>query len=152
MKASQKFFLMMLVCCIFTIGACSNEKKSSTSLRPKTQDSQKDPVCVGFKCLSSIDWKILLYGKNFPDKVRMDINGVTVLDECLGKQQYSIDRFSTPQSLFLEDYFVPRSEKIKIHVLDLGLDCSTEESFIYDEEVAFDVTKGDLGQELIITL
>ncbi len=94
----------------------------------------------------------MLQGKAFPDKTRVEINGVTVLNECLSKQKYSINRSAEPQNIFLDNFYVPKKGEIKINVFDLGLDCLSESSLIADENVQFEVTKTDNSSEIEIIL
>lgn len=140
------FKILALAGLTLTLVSCGNDSKSSKS----TQEI--NPVCDSIECLSNITWKINLQGQDFPRKSRVEINAVSVLDECMGKQQYSIDRDSTPQSLTLENYTVPRAGEVKIHIVDQGWDCSEEQTFIKNDNVTFEVDKGVAGNRVIINL
>lgn len=130
---------------LLTLASCGNNDKSKSG-------SEMNPVCSEIDCLSSINWKIQLQGKSFPDKARVDINGTTVLNECVSKQKYSINRDSSPQSLYLENYYIPKRGELKIDVVDMGNDCHSESSFISDDNVEFELTKEMEVSELLINL
>ena len=112
---------------------------------------QADPICEDVNCLSSVNWKIILNGKVFPDKSRVDINGTTVLNECVSKQKFMIDRDSVPQTLALDNYIVPKRGDVKIHVIDLG-HCDSESTFLADDNVNFDLVKSGEISEVVIHL
>lgn len=125
--------------------SCGSDNKSSSS-------AQDNSICSEVDCLSSINWKIQLQGRAFPDKARVDVNGTTVLNECVSKQKYSIDRSAEPQNLMLENFYVPKRGEVKINVVDLGSDCDSESSFIANDNVDFEVNKGVAGSEILINL
>lgn len=128
---------------LLTLASCGNNDKSSKGQGPQ--------ACSEIDCLSSVNWKINLQGRTFPDKSRVDINGTTVINECVSKQKFSIDRTSEPQSISLESYYVPKRGELKIDVIDLG-HCDTESTFISDDKVNFDVVKGADVTEILINL
>lgn len=138
--------VLALVGLTMTLVSCGNDSKSSK------RAPEMNPVCDGIECLSSVTWKINLQGQDFPRKARVEINGASVLDECMGKQEYSIDRDSTPQSLTLENFTVPRAGDVKIHIVDQGWDCSDERTFISNDNVPFEVERGVAGSRVIINL
>jgi hypothetical protein len=135
---------------LFGAVACGKKDSSSSSSSPRRTEVNK--VCVGLECLSSVNWKILLQGRSFPDKVRVDINGTTILNECVSKQKYFIDRTSEPQQLYLENLFVPKRGSLKINVVDLGRDCSYESPFIDNQDVEFVLNKNRAAKEIVIHL
>jgi hypothetical protein len=124
---------------------CGNKEKSSNN-------SELNPVCTTINCLSSVTWKLQLQGNVFPAKARLDINGETVLDECYSKQLYKIDRDSAPQSITLHGFFVPKEGQVRIRVVDRGYGCKDESTFLYHENVPFEVVKGAFGSEILINL
>lgn len=130
---------------LLTLASCGGNGKSSRV------STQADPVCEDVSCLSSVNWKIILNGKVFPDKSRVDINGTTVLNECVSKQKYSIDRYSVPQILALDNYIIPKRGDLKIQVMDLGR-CDSESTFISDDNVNFELVKGVDVSEVVIHL
>jgi len=129
---------------LLTLASCGNDKKSSSR-------QEVNPVCSEIDCLSTVNWKIQLQGRAFPDKARVDINGTTVLNECVSKQKYSIDRYTEPQSIYLDNFYVPKKGELKINVVDLGR-CDSETSFIFDPDVNFDVVKFGSSNEIHINL
>ena len=130
---------------LLTLASCGNDKKSKSH-------KEVNPVCSDIDCLSSINWKIVLQGRAFPEKARVDINGTTVLNECVSKQRYYIDRWSEPQQLYLDSFYVPKRGDLKIDIVDLGSDCSYESSFISDNDVEFEVSKNAGISEILIRL
>lgn len=130
---------------LVTLASCGNDS-SSKSRR------EANPVCSEIDCLSSINWKIVLQGRAFPDKARVDINGSTILNECVSKQKYTIDRQSEPQHLYLDNFFIPKRGELKIDVVDLGSDCSYESTFISNDKVDFEVSKSTGVSEILINL
>jgi hypothetical protein len=150
MSARKILKLVTLSTVLVVLAACSENKKSKSHYHAAAP--QVNAVCEGIDCLSSINWKINLQGQVFPDKARVDINGQTVLDECMGKQQYKIDRSSVPQSLFLENFFVPKANNLTIQVVDQGWDCSHERTFLLDQNIQFEISKGHFGREIEINL
>lgn len=129
---------------LLTLVSCGNDNKSSSR--------QKQDACGEVDCLSSVNWKIVLQGKTFPDKSRVDINGTTVLNECVSKQKYAIDRSAEPQQLYLENFYVPKRGEVKINVVDLGNDCHSESTFLSDDNVEFEVSKEAGVSEIVINL
>lgn len=100
-------------------------------------------TCSDIDCLSSIDWKIMLQGQSFPEVARVDINGVTVINECFTKQKYMIDRSAVPEVLNLENFSIPARGQLKVEVFNMGSDCSFEEVLISNDDVEFEVTKNE---------
>lgn len=99
--------------------------------------------------ITSVDWKIFLQGRAFPDHSRVIVNGETVLDECVGKQRYQIDRNVAPQSLTLDDYKAPTSNTVRIEITDLGSDCNSPSDFFPAEDVGYDAGRDG---EIVINL
>ncbi len=128
---------------LLSLVSCGN---NNTSSKKKSADA-----CSEIDCLSSVNWKINLQGRAFPDKSRVDINGTTVIDECVTKQKFIIDRSTEPQSISLENYYVPKQGELKIDVIDLG-SCETESTFISDDKVNFEVVKGIESSQILINL
>lgn len=144
MSTRKNLSLLVAGSLLLTLVSCGNDSNSSSK--------QKQDACGEVDCLSSVNWKILLQGKSFPDKARVDINGTTVLNECVSKQKYSIDRSAEPQQLYLENFYVPKRGDVKINVVDLGSDCHSESSFLSDDDVEFEVTKAAGVSEILINL
>lgn len=144
MSARKNLNLLIAGSLLLTLVSCG-EKSSS-------HKKQAETCGDGISCLSSINWKIQLQGKSFPDKARVDINGTTVLNECVSKQKYSIDRSAEPQNLYLENFYVPKRGELKINVIDLGHDCASESTLISDDNVEFEVTKATDVSEILINL
>lgn len=138
---------MMASTLLLSLVSCGNKKSNS-----KTSGSVVNTVCDNINCMSSIDWKIFLQGQVFPKKSRLEINGETVLDECLSKQQYRIDRESAPQSITLGGFIVPKQGQVRLRIVDQGWDCSDERTFIQKENVPFEVVKTITGREIVINL
>lgn len=145
MNMRKNFNLVLASALLLTVVSCGDNDKNSRVSK------QVDPICEDVNCLSSVNWKIALQGKNFPDKSRVDINGTTVLNECVSKQKYMIDRDSNPQSLSLENYEIPKRGELKIHVVDLG-HCDSETKFIEDNNVNFELVKSGEVSEVHINL
>jgi hypothetical protein len=124
---------------------CGNESKSKTR-------KSVSAVCAGVDCLSSVSWKLLLDGRSFPTKSRIDIDGTTVLNECVSKQKYFIDRSTSPESLVLPDFYVPKRGELAIDIIDMGDDCANESIFFTDDDVEFEVTKSNGESEILIVL
>lgn len=131
---------------LLTLVSCGKDDSKS-----KTR-AEVNPICSEIDCLSSVNWKIQLEGRSFPYKSRVDINGTTVLNECVSKQKYSIDRTSNPEALYLDNYYVPKRGDVKIDIIDLGSDCDSESTFISNDKVDFEVSKTSGFAEIIISL
>jgi hypothetical protein len=116
-----------------------------------TSDSSLS-TCDEVSCLSSVNWKILLPGRSFPEKTRIDINGSTILNECVSKQKYAVDRTKEPEMLYLDNFFVPTPFELKIDVFDLGHDCQNESLVLANDKVDFEVSKVLGVTEIIISL
>lgn len=129
--------------------SCGGKDGSSSN---KVKKKELNPICQGLSCLNSINWKIALQGKSFPDKTRVDINGITVLDECSPKQKYSIDRNVSPQLLFLDQYLIPKKGDLKIDIIDMGYYCNTESVFLSNDKIDFEITKNSDENEVLIFL
>ncbi len=144
MSVRKNLNLLVATGLLFTLASCGENKSSN--------HQQKEQSCSELDCLSSINWKIVLQGKAFPDKARIDVNGTTVLNECVSKQKFAIDRTSEPQSLSLENFYVPKKGELKIDVIDMGNHCDSESTFISESNVEFEVTKDQNSSELLIRL
>lgn len=144
MSNRKNFSLIVAGSLLLTLVSCGNNDKSSSR--------RGNDVCGEVDCLSSVDWKIQLQGKAFPDKTRLDINGTTVLNECVSKQKYQIDRYAEPQNVILENFYVPKRGDLKINVVDLGSDCNSESTFISDNNVEFEVDKSSGTGQILINL
>lgn len=145
MRIGKSFIFLLASGLFLSLASCGKHNKSRGSHK------EVNPVCSEINCLSSINWKVQLQGRTFPDKARVDINGTTVLNECVSKQRYTIDRYSEPQSLYLESYFVPKRGELKIQVMDLG-NCDSESTFISDDNVDFEVVKSVEVNEILVNL
>jgi hypothetical protein len=148
MSIRKNLTLLSLSTLMLVFSACSNEKNKSSH----AQLNEVRSTCEGLECLSSVNWKISLQGHMFPSKSRVEINGNTVLDECLSKQESRIDREAAPQNLVIENYLVPKQGEVKIEIFDQGWDCSQNLSFISKENVEFVFVKGSLANEIEINL
>ena len=144
MKTRKKLGPFVLGSVLLTLASCGGDGK-------KSDRSIYGAVCSEISCLSSVNWKIVMQGRNFPEKSRIDINGATVIDECIPKQKFVIDRLPDPQSIYLENYYIPKVGELKIAVIDLG-QCDTETSYLSDENVNFEVMNKDDSMEVFISL
>lgn len=124
---------------------CGNKDSKSTNT------TQKDAVCTTLNCMNSINWKLQLQGQIFPNKVRVEINGESVLDECRSKQQYSVDRESAPQSITLYNFYVPR-DGVKIRIIDRGYSCNEYSTFLQKDNAEYEMVKSGNYSELLINL
>lgn len=131
---------------LLTLVSCGKDDKKSKS------HAEINPVCSEIDCLSSINWRIQLEGRSFPYRSRVDVNGTTVLNECMSKQKYAIDRTSNPEVLYLDNFYVPRRGELKIDIIDLGSDCDSAYTFISNDKVDFEVNKTGGFSEIVISL
>ncbi len=133
---------------LLALVSCGGHHSSSSDPAP-----QKDAVCSTTNCLSSINWKILLQGRSYPHHAKVEINGTDLLNECLGKQKYVIDRSTEPQSIMMENYSVPTQGELKITVIDMGADCKESTVFFSQDNVPFDIVKDVRGvSEVLVNL
>jgi hypothetical protein len=118
---------------LLTLVSCGKDHKSSSRREVNT-------LCEGVNCLSSVNWKIQLPGRSFPERgsAVVEINGTTVLNECVAKQKYVIDRSADPEMLYLENYSVPKRGEVAIKVGD----CRRGTYEIDNHDVQFEETKG----------
>ena len=145
-QSNFHFFLSLLFILSFvSCGKASKENKERSS-----QDI--NPSCSEIDCLSTINWKITLRGQSFPAKSKVDINGSTVVNECVSKQKYFIDRSFESEALHLENFFVPKRGDLKIDIYDMGDDCESSSTFISNDKVDFEVEKSLDGSRIIINL
>ena len=126
MSKKTSWSLLSISALLLTV-ACGSDKSSSS---PKEKTGvELNTVCERLECLSVVDWKLVLQGQNFPEKTKLIIDNETVLDECLGKQQYSVDRNSAPMSITLDSFRVP-SGPINVKIVDQGWDCRSHTTFL----------------------
>ena len=144
MSKRRGLSVLLMSSVLLTLASCGSDDKKSSGV-------QMDRICEDESCLSSVNWKIQLPGRVFPDKARVDINGTTVLNECVSKQKYMIDREAQPQNLYLDNYLVPKRGELNIKVIDLG-HCDSYSTFIEDNNVNFELVKTGLARELLINL
>ncbi|MFA5582853.1 MAG: hypothetical protein WDA09_01460 [Bacteriovoracaceae bacterium] len=134
--------LLMMVACGSDSSSSSKEKKGV----------ELNTVCDRLDCLTSVDWKLVLQGQNFPEKTKLIIDNETVLDECLGKQQYSVNRSTAPMTISLEYFKVPQGP-INIKIVDQGWDCRSHTTFLDKRGVSYELEKSNFGgQQLVIDL
>ncbi len=145
MGTSKTLNLVVMGSLLFGAMSCGNESKSKSR-------RTVNPVCSGVGCLSSINWKLLLEGRSFPSKSRIDINGTTILNECVSKQKYFIDRSTAPEALVLPDFTMPKRGELAIDIIDMGDDCAQESVFFSDDNVEFEFTKSGDANEVLIVL
>ena len=143
----RKNLNLIMLTGLVVLASCGNkdDKKSSSTQELNT-------ICEDISCVSSVNWKIMLPGRSFPEKTRLDINGTTVLNECVSKQNYFVDRMAEPQTITLDGYYVPKQGELKIDVIDLGSDCSSYSKFISNDKVPFTFIKGTTSSEIHILL
>lgn len=145
MNFGKKMTTLAVSSLLLTLASCGGDSKSSK------KRAELNTVCEDVSCLSTVNWKIVLQGRVFPDRARVDINGSTVLNECVSKQKYVINRDAVPQSIYLDNYIVPKRGDLKIRVVDLG-HCDSASTFIEDDKVNFELVKHGLGREILINL
>ena len=130
--------LVVAASSLFVLVSCGGSSSGSSS---KRQEQQQET-------LSSVNWKIFLQGRSFPTKSTVMINDSMLLNECMGKQQYFIDRSTDPQSITIEKYFVPAEGELKISVSD----CTDGSIFFAQDNVPFDMIKENNVPEIIVNL
>lgn len=145
MGISKKKLFFSLCSLVFLTVSCSEKSSPSSS-------QEVNSICAGVDCLTSANWKIYLPGREFPNKSRVEINGASVLNECIPKQKYVIDRGADPQRIDINNYYVPKIGELKIDIIDLGADCDSETMFLSNSNVIFDVNNFDGSADLIINL
>lgn len=145
MKPVKPIQVLFMSVALMALASCGEDNKKSSP------QNEINPICEEIDCLSSVSWKIKLPGREFPAKSRVAINDTTVLDECIPKQKYEINRASDPQSIYLESFSVPTTA-LKIVVEDLG-DCHAEATeFLKNENVNFQAVKTEAQTEIHIDL
>ncbi len=123
--------------------SCGNKDSNSSDDRQEQRDR-----------ITSIDWKIYLQGRSFPTKARVEINDTLLLDECMTKNQFDIDRSTDPQSISMEAYSVPTEGALKIAITDLGSHCGDGDDSVFfaQDNVPFDIVKTGRKSEVIVNL
>jgi hypothetical protein len=132
--------------------ACGSDNDKKSSSPGRTPQAEQNPVCESLECKAQATWRVAVEGRNFPDRSRIEVNDVVVLDECVSKQSNKIDRTVTPQTLVLENYLVPRVGQVKIHIVDQGADCEENTTFLLNDNVDFAFVNAIAGAEVIINL
>jgi hypothetical protein len=127
-------FLTFLLLNFFTVTGCGEEKK-------KVTQKELNPICSEADCSLTSTWKIFMSGKSFPVKTRLDMNGVTVLDECAGKQKYHVSRGYQTEMILLEYFYLPLDQKISVELFDRGEHCDELTSVLSLQDVAYEVKK-----------
>jgi len=127
---------------LFTLVSCG-ENSSSSSKRGPAVDT----------LVTSADWKIILEGRSFPSKAMIAVNDEVVVNECADKQNYFINRESSPETLPMPNYKVPQTATVKVEVTDMG-DCSgtNESSFVPASDVNYEMTKDGAHAEVVVRL
>lgn len=148
MSSKKTLSLLSLSALVFAV-ACGGDSKSSSK---KIEGVELNTVCDRLECLTSVDWKLVLQGQNFPERTKLIIDGETILDECLGKQQYSVSRETAPMSIRLDNFKVPMGP-IDIKIVDQGWDCRQHTTFLDKRGVSYSLEKSNFGgQQLVIDL
>ena len=133
----MKVFRPMIVFLIFTMTiGCGEQKRSQTQ-------KESNPVCSGINCHLPSTWKMVMPGRYFPRKIRLDINGVTVLDECTGKQKYTVSRAEDPQMILLDHFYLPLENMINIKIFERSETCDDMKDFLSLEDASYEIKKVD---------
>src|SRR5690554_2042047 len=127
--STKTMSLLSLTAALLLTVSCGGKDSSSSSSPKQKKGVELNTVCDRLECLSTVDWRLILQGQNFPEKTKLIIDNETVLDECLGKQQYSVNRSTAPMSIRLDNYKVPRGP-INIKIVDQGWDCRQHTTFL----------------------
>lgn len=121
---------------LLVAAGCNEKKKSSARIAP--------PICGGnsFKCLPRmVDWKVDVRLADFPQNIRLNIAGFTMLDECSGDSSgFEVIR-QDAVSIESRGTFKPRN-KIKFEIFDLGSNCLEMNSYYSAEEQGFNFEEG----------
>lgn len=129
---------------LLSVVSCGDHSSGSKSRTPAID-----------QLITSADWKIVLEGRSFPNKALVAVNEEVVVNECADKQSYFINREANPQVLPMSNYLVPTKETVRIEVVDLGEDCTSEEddsSFLPATEKDFELTKNGAHAEVLVRL
>lgn len=148
MSFQKNLKLLAVSTLLVTAISCGKDSKKSND------SAQMDTVCDNASCMSVVTWKMYLQGQIFPAQARLEINGESVIDECVAKQQYSFDRDSAPQSITLENYMVPQGA-VDVKIVDLGRSCldkSDDVEVINQKDVKYEFSKDLAGNLLTINL
>ena len=145
MSTCRRFCFSLSIISLFGLISCGPDSVSRSS-------KEANPVCSEIDCLSTATWKMTLQGRSFPDKTKLVINNETILNECLMKQKYSVDRSTSPESIKLESFFIPKRGELSIAIFDMGSDCTQDSEFISEKDVQFDAVKTAEGQEILINI
>lgn len=150
--STKTMSLLSLTAALLLTVSCGGKDSSSSSSPKQKKGVELNTVCDRLECLSTVDWRLILQGQNFPEKTKLIIDNETVLDECLGKQQYSVNRSTAPMSIRLDNYKVPRGP-INIKIIDQGWDCRQHTTFLDKRGVSYSLEKTNFGgQQLVIDL
>lgn len=76
------------------------------------------------------------------------MNGVTVLDECAGKQKYHVSRGQETEMILLNYFYLPLDQKISVDLFHRGESCDELTPVLSLQDVAYEV-KNDLGQNVV---
>jgi 1-aminocyclopropane-1-carboxylate deaminase/D-cysteine desulfhydrase-like pyridoxal-dependent ACC family enzyme len=129
---------------LLALVSCGGDHSSKSHSAP-----QREAVCSTADCAAAMKWKILLQGRSFPHKATVQINGTDLLNECLGKQKYFIDRSTDPQSISMESYATPVQGELKISVIN----CTDSSVIFTQDNVPFDIVKDARGaSEVLVNL
>jgi len=141
MKVSRFMFLTLFLMTFLTLTGCGEEKK-------KVTQKELNPICSEADCSLTSTWKIFMTGKSFPVKTRLDMNGVTVLDECAGKQKYHVSRGQETEMILLDYFYLPLDQKISVDLFHRGESCDELTPVLSLQDVSYEV-KNDLGQNVV---
>lgn len=141
MTVSRIMFLTFFLLTFLTMTGCGDERK-------KVTQKELNPICSEADCSFTSTWKIFMPGKSFPVKTRLDINGVTVLDECAGKQKYQVSRGQETEMILLDYFYLPLDQKISVELFHRGESCDELTSVLSLQDVAYEL-KNDLGQNVV---
>jgi hypothetical protein len=140
----KNFGVLIISTLLLSVVSCGGDSDHKAA-----PQAEQNPVCSTLNCQSTVDWKIFLQGRSFPNKALVEINGEAVVNDCFGKLKYSIDRATAPQSITLDHYKVPTATSVKIVVTDMGENCDSASTFFSDDSVDFEVVK---DTEIVINI
>jgi hypothetical protein len=144
----MKFILLSAMLLVFV--GCNKKDKSSPEVNRRTTCGDEESLFCGQPLA---DWEITKKREDFPSKIKLTINDIKVLDECMPISDYIvIQRNATQVFLNIKTFLAPSEATAIIEIEDRGADCSNNAVFYSRSDVALQLSRVGRVNKVIVNL
>lgn len=147
----------LLLACIVLFAASCGGKNETTAQDPNFNPNgcgqtynQFGTLTTATGCIpqqqrGQTSWLLKTKFRDFPSKVRVKINGVTVADECSSRRRRSLpgtvtrSRTGSEANILVPSFTTPLNGRVQVEIIKLGKKCFWWSSFYYQGNTRFTV-------------